>query len=127
MQSPDLLELSATENLAFDCQTTSLIIGQQDPFLAELLFENGVLGAKVLNDFLLLSIDPTGKKDQHQLPRLQNEFQRRLGSVDKSETIIGAKLNLKLRDHACEESNLGGVPVRTLAETSPTSSALRFG
>jgi hypothetical protein len=27
---------------------------------------------------LLLSIDPAGKNDQHQLPRLQKEFHRRL-------------------------------------------------
>jgi hypothetical protein len=31
---------------------------------------------------LLLSIDPTGKNDQHQLPRLQNEFHRRLGGSE---------------------------------------------
>ncbi|MGI9468202.1 MAG: hypothetical protein ACR2OA_13860 [Rubripirellula sp.] len=53
-------------------------MGQQNSLLAELLFENDMLGAKVLDDFLL-SIDPAGKNDQHKLTRLKNEFHRRLG------------------------------------------------
>ena len=76
------MRVAASQHFAFDGQSTSLLIGQQDSFLAELLFENGVLGTKVLNDFLLLSIDPTGKNDQHQLPRLQNEFHRRLSASE---------------------------------------------
>jgi hypothetical protein len=47
--------------------------------LADFLSENRILGAKVFNDLLLLSIDPAGKNDQHQLPRLQNELHRHLG------------------------------------------------
>ena len=47
-----------------------------------------------INDFLLSSIDPTGKDDEHQLPRLQNEFHRRLG-MTKSETIIAGDRNRK--------------------------------
>ena len=72
----------SADPLAFDCPSMTLPVVSQDSLLAELLFENGILGAKVLNDFLLLSIDPTGKNDQHQLPRLQNEFHRRLGSSE---------------------------------------------
>ncbi|MDA7878063.1 hypothetical protein N9B39_00790 [bacterium] len=68
--------------------------------LNELLFEKGGLGAKALNSLLLLSIDPTGKKHPQQLLGLQNEFRRRLGSVDKSETLTGAKRNVKLRGQA---------------------------
>ena len=78
-QDADLGELFASQNLAFDGQSKSLVIGQQDSLLAELLFENGILGAKVLNRFMSLSIDPAGKNDQYQLPRLQNKFHLRLG------------------------------------------------
>ena len=46
-QGPNLLEFLAAKELAFDCQATTLIIGQQDSLVVELLFENGVLGAKV--------------------------------------------------------------------------------
>ncbi len=38
---------------------------------------------KVMEEIvLLLSIDPTGKNDQHQLPRLKDEFHRRLGGSE---------------------------------------------
>ena len=73
-QGSDLLELFAAKELAFDCQSTSLVIGQQDSLLAELLFKNGILGAKVLNDVLLLSIDPTGQDQNEQLPRFQTKL-----------------------------------------------------
>ncbi|TWT84700.1 hypothetical protein CA13_61800 [Planctomycetes bacterium CA13] len=115
-QRPSLLELFAANEFSFDCQTTSLVIGKQDPLLAELLFENGIFGAKVLNDLLWL-IDPNGKNDQHQLPRLQNEFRRRLG---KAETIIGVKREVKLRGQSCERNSLFAGLGRTTGETLPT-------
>jgi hypothetical protein len=56
---------------------------EQDPFLAELLFEYRVLGSQILNHILLLAIDPAGKDHDEQLPRLQNEFHRRLDGQAK--------------------------------------------
>jgi hypothetical protein len=88
-QRANLCKLFAAENLAFDGQATSLVIGQQGSFLAAFLFENCVLDAKVLNDFLLLSIDQTGKNDQHQLPGSQNELHRRTKSPSYLSIAIG--------------------------------------
>ena len=81
-QGANLLELFATEDIAFDCQTTSLVIGLARYAPCRTSIENDILSAKVLNDVLLLSIDPTGKNDQHQLPRLKKEFHRRLGGSE---------------------------------------------
>jgi hypothetical protein len=39
------------------------------------------LGSQILDDFLLLAIDPAGKDYNEQLPRLKNEFHRRLGQA----------------------------------------------
>lgn len=87
-QNFNLRQLIACEELAFDCQSTSLVIGQQDPLPSEFLFENDILGAKLLDDFLLLSIDPSGKHDQHPLPRLQIEVHRRLGNLANPRQLL---------------------------------------
>lgn len=55
------------------------------------------------------------------MPRLQDKFHRRLGSVGKSETIIGVLRNKKLRGQSCERTRLVAEPVRTITETLPTS------
>jgi hypothetical protein len=39
-------------------------------------FQDLILGAQVLDDLLLLPIDPTGKGEQEKLPGLQSEFHR---------------------------------------------------
>ena len=65
----NLFELLAPQHSNLIGQLTPLVIGQQDSLLAKFRFENGIFGAKVLDDFLLLSIDPTGKNDQYRLPR----------------------------------------------------------
>ncbi len=52
------------------------MIGQRTSFRAKPIFEYGILGAKVLNDSLLLSITQANKKHQQRLPRLTNEFHR---------------------------------------------------
>jgi hypothetical protein len=49
------------EDLAFNCQTTPLIIVEQDAFFAELPFEDLVLRAQVLDSILLPVIDPAGQ------------------------------------------------------------------
>ena len=40
-----------------------------------------VARSQILNHFLLLAIDPAGKDHDEQLPRLKNEFHRRLGQA----------------------------------------------
>jgi len=49
---------------------------------AELLLENGILVANVLNDFLSLSIEPPGENIQQHFPRLQKTFDRRHGGSE---------------------------------------------
>ena len=83
-QGAKQFQLPAAEDFSLDGQSSPLIIAEQDPFPAELFFEYGVLGSQILDDFLLLAIDPTGKdhdgQQDHdeQLPRLQDECHRRL-------------------------------------------------
>ncbi len=130
---PILCELLAFQRLAFDSQGTSLYIGQQDLLLAERLFENGIVGAKVLNDFLLLTLELTGKNDQHQLPRLQNELHRRLRGVDQSKTIIGAKkavsaslrrIGVGVRSGEIDCGNIGEAQVGLLLAEMPAMRTL---
>ena len=77
-QGAKQFQLPAAEDFSLDGQSSPLIIAEQDPFPAELFFEYGVLGSQILDDFLLLAIDPTGKDHDEQLPRLQDECHRRL-------------------------------------------------
>jgi hypothetical protein len=51
---------------------TPLVVVQQDAFLAEFLFQNVVLGPEVFDDFLLMTVHPTGQNHVEQLPGLQS-------------------------------------------------------
>jgi hypothetical protein len=63
--SGHLLEHLPPEHLAFRSQAPSLIIVEQNAFLAELFSEHAILGTKVFNHVLLLMVDPAGE-DQEQ-------------------------------------------------------------
>jgi hypothetical protein len=63
-QRPDLGKHRATENLAFDSQTATLVVVEEDSAFADLFSENLVLGAKVFNHLLLLPIDPAGEDNE---------------------------------------------------------------
>ena len=96
-QRADFFKQFVAQDLTFDGQATSLIVGQQNSFLANLFLENLILGTKVIDDDLLLAIDPAGQDDETQLPRPQNEVhgspmlivQRKSHSID----VIVAKVN----------------------------------
>ena len=62
-QGADYFESLPAKDLAFDRQSTPLVVVKQDPFLAELLFEYLVFCAQILDHFLLLTIDPAGEED----------------------------------------------------------------
>ena len=66
----DFIQYFSARDFAFDCQTSTLIVVEQDSLLSEFFLEHGILGTKVFNDFLLLAIDPTGKENRHQMPWL---------------------------------------------------------
>ena len=76
-QGADLFESLATEDLALNCQSTSLVVVEQDAFRAVRFPKNPVLGAKVLDRFLLLSVDPASDNDYVELPGLKNETHSR--------------------------------------------------
>ena len=59
--------------LSSDCQPTSLVVIEQDTFLSKLLIEDLIFGSKVLDHFLLLTVDPTGEDEETQLPWLEKE------------------------------------------------------
>ena len=49
----------SAKDLAFDCKASALVVIEENPSFSKLLFENLVLGPQILDDFLLLTIDPT--------------------------------------------------------------------
>jgi hypothetical protein len=51
-------------------QSAPLVIVQQNAFLAQLFLEYPVLSAKVVDDNLLLPVDPSGENEEIQLPGL---------------------------------------------------------
>ena len=55
----DFLEGLAAQNLSFDGQAAPLVIIEQDAFLAELLFQYLVFSPQVLDNILLMTINPT--------------------------------------------------------------------
>ena len=70
----DLLQQFMTQDFAFDRQSASLVVVQQDAFLPALLFEYLILSDEILNDLLLLAVGPTGKDNEDKLPGLEDEI-----------------------------------------------------
>ena len=64
------------QGFTFDGQKPPLAVVKQNPLFSQLLFEDLVFRAKVLNDDLLLPVDPSGQDNEIELPRLQDEFHR---------------------------------------------------
>ncbi|MDA9858599.1 hypothetical protein N9D23_10820 [Rubripirellula sp.] len=60
------------------------------------------------------------------MQRLLREFDRRLGLI-KIETTFELGQHVKQRAGSEEESKLGGVSVRAIAEASPVLAAIRLG
>jgi hypothetical protein len=69
----DLGKEHAVKDFPFDRQAAALVVVQQDPALAEFLPEHLVLGPEVINNLLLLAVDPAGKDEMEQLPGLKDE------------------------------------------------------
>jgi hypothetical protein len=66
----DLAEDLPTEDLAFDRQAPSLVVVEPDSPFAVGFLQHLVLGAKVLDHFLLLPVDQAGEDGQEEVPRL---------------------------------------------------------
>ena len=69
-QSANLFEHLAPKDLAFDCQSPTLIVAEQNAFRAKLLSQYLILGPEVPDYFLLLAVDPARDDYQIELPRL---------------------------------------------------------
>ena len=72
-QRADFAQQCAPQNFPFDGQPAPLIVIQQNPFLALQFLEYLILGAKILDDLLLLLVDPSSQDRQQQLPRLNDK------------------------------------------------------
>ena len=136
-QRADFIQSLATDRLALDRQAAPLVVTEQDAFLAELLFENCVLGSQILDHFLLLAIDPSGKDQDKQLPRLQNGFHRRLGDHAKPRRSLGvgaksitvAKRNVERRQSCSGSSdceNLAAADLLAISAQMCTGPVLRI-
>ena len=76
-QRADFFQSLATKNLALEGQSTPLIVVEQDAFSAVFLLEHVVLGAEIVDHFLLLAVDPTCEDDDVQLPGVEDEIHDR--------------------------------------------------
>ena len=72
-QRADLAEHFASEDLAFDSQSSALVVVEQDSLFAEFLSQHLVFGAEILDRSLLLLVDPASENQEEELPRLENE------------------------------------------------------
>jgi len=61
----DFLQRLATQYLSFDGQAAPLVVIEKNALLAEFLFQHLVFGPHVLDDFLLMPVDPACQ-DQEQ-------------------------------------------------------------
>jgi len=69
-------------------QPTTLVVGQQNSFLAMNLFEDLVLSKQVADDLLRLPIDPASENYEMKFPRLKNEIHMRSMMVKRVEGTL---------------------------------------
>lgn len=69
-QRADLFKHLPPQNLAFDGQSTSLVVGKQNPLPTVRLLQDLIFAPQVVNHDLLLAIDPARENDEVQLPEL---------------------------------------------------------
>jgi len=81
-------EKLAAEDFGFDGQTSALIVIEQDAPFAELLPEDLVFGAQVVDDLLLLAIDPTGEDEEQKVSGLEDKVHGRLGEVKGNPSAV---------------------------------------
>ncbi len=61
---------SSTERLSLRGQPSAFVIGEAETLTAELTFEDAVLLDEVIDDILLVTVDPASDGDQKELPRV---------------------------------------------------------
>lgn len=70
-QRADFTEGLASQGFAWNGQSTSLVVGEQQPLLGMQLPEDSVLGPEVFDELSLLFRYPAGQNRDQQLPRLE--------------------------------------------------------
>ena len=60
----DLVEETTTEGLALGCESSALVVVEPEGLAVELFFEDAVLLDEVLDDLVLLAIEPAGERGQ---------------------------------------------------------------
>ena len=73
-----LAEDLATQQLALHCEAPALIVGEAKPSPAELLPEHPVLLLEVVDDMVLVAIDPTGHGQEEEMQRVRRAHARSL-------------------------------------------------
>ena len=104
-QRADLLEPLSSKDLALDGQSTPLIVVEQNPLLAKLLFQDLVFGPEVFDPLLLFSMNSTGQDHEQELPRLQNETH--VGSFGE---VRGSHIHHRLSAAAMQRSTTVTIP-----------------
>ncbi len=61
----------STERLSFHREPSALLVGQAETLTAKLTLEDAVLLDEVIDDILLVAVDPAGDGDQKELPRVK--------------------------------------------------------
>jgi len=69
----DLGKRASADGLASHSQSASLIVGQPESSAAELLLEDAILLAEILNDRILLAADPAREGGDQNLPGLKDD------------------------------------------------------
>jgi len=69
----DLGKRASADGLASHDQSASLIVCQAESSATELLLENAILLAEILNDRILLAADPARKSGDQYLPGLKDD------------------------------------------------------
>jgi len=72
-------EQLAAQDLALDREPTALVVVEQDAPLTELVLEDLVFRAQVLDHRLLLAVHPAGQDGEQKLPGLQDELAQNHG------------------------------------------------
>ncbi|UCF69017.1 MAG: hypothetical protein JSV80_06960, partial [Acidobacteriota bacterium] len=67
-ERPDLTKQPATKFFSLGSQPPPLIIGEAQPLLSELFFQDSVLGLEVVDDRELVFVDIAGKGNEEQAP-----------------------------------------------------------
>ena len=90
-QCSELLQQPSPQYLTLDGHSTPLVVVEQDAALPELFLQHLILSSQILDDLLLLLVDPTRQDDEAQLPGLKKEIHERacLGEEGQAYTLLG--------------------------------------